>query len=166
MTTTQKTFAMYGACHRCGGFARAFARHTHVAAGKCLACNGGLRENIVRPMSRLSDYRHPTSRATDIAIIAAVLEDISSASDEPLFNLPTRRADDVARIVAATLSVADADVRARAYAAVTTRIRQSRDAQTAVTELRAIDCAIAEATGLAVADVAAWASGATKSAAA
>lgn len=64
-----------------------------------------------------------------------------------------------ARMVAAILSQTDADVRARAYAAITAKIRQTRETTAAAREIQSLDCAISDATGIEVADVAAWARG-------
>lgn len=155
--TTQTTFATYDACFRCGGFRNAFAKHTHIVAGKCLRCAGGLRESTTRPVSQLATYRQPGSRATHIAVIARVLEDIAAPSGESPWNWPTRREDDNAKLLAAMLSQADADVRARGYAAVVSRIAQTMSTDAAARELRLLHTAISEATGIPAHDVKAWA---------
>ena len=159
MTIQQTTFAMFSECFRCHGFVNAFSRHAHIVGGKCLSCNGGLRSMAVKSIDRLATYRTPSSRATDIAVISRILEDVSSPSSDSPFHWPTRRADDNARMVAAILSQADADVRARAYAAITAKIRQTRETTAASREIQALDCAISDATGIEVAGVATWARG-------
>ena len=163
--TTATTFAMFTECLRCAGFKRAFANMKHVNGGRCLRCNGSMREVIVKPVERMDTLGARLSRAEAVRVIAHALGTIGancerSASGEKVspFGFTYHVGTDVWNVLADALSRCDATVRARGYRAAVVRI-EGLDWKkgTAEARVRALDECIARATGVALADVTTWA---------
>ena len=69
------TFTFICECFRCNGFKGAFLPFSGVNEGRCLRCNGGLRDVCTKPIARLEEYEPGAAkrRADTIATIAKVL---------------------------------------------------------------------------------------------
>jgi hypothetical protein len=163
--TTATTFAMFTECLRCAGFKRAFANMKHVNGGRCLRCNGTMREVIVKPVERMDTIGARLPRAEAVRVIAHALGTIGAASarDEhgariSPFGFASYRGTDVMDVLADALSRCDATVRARGYRAAVVKIEGiDWKKGTAEARVRCLDECIARATGVALADVTAWA---------
>jgi hypothetical protein len=163
--TTATTFAMFTECLRCAGFKRAFANIKHVNGGRCLRCNGTMREAIIKSVDRMDAIGARLPRAEAVRIIAHALSTIGAACERNArgekvspFNFTYHVGTDVWNVLADALSRCDATVRARGYRAAVVKI-EGLDWKkgTAEARVRCLDECIARATGVALADVTAWA---------
>lgn len=126
----QTTFTMYTECQRCSGFKRAFDPFHHVNGGRCLRCNGTLRDTRHLPMARLASI-YPDARARAIEGIKTVLDmvgaDATRGADGKRvseFGFTYRRPADQAGVFCSALSIAPADVRTRGWAAFAAKCRR------------------------------------------
>ena len=129
MNTTQTHFTIVTECQRCSGFKRAFDPFHHVNGGRCLRCNGALRDVRHLPMARLAAI-YPDARAVAIASIKGVIDlvGVSAVRDEggkrvSEFGFAYHRKGDDASVFCAALSIAPADVRARGWSALSAKCR-------------------------------------------
>jgi hypothetical protein len=165
MTITAATFAIFTECHRCAGFKHAFANKRHVNDGRCLRCNGTMRETIVKPVDLMDTIGVRLSRADAVRVIALALNTIGApcqrnARGEKVssFGFTYHRGTDAWDVLADALSRCDATVRARGYRAAVVKIEGTEWKRgTAEARVRYLDECIARATGVAVTDVTAWA---------
>jgi hypothetical protein len=165
MTITAATFAIFTECHRCAGFKRAFANMRHVNGGRCLRCNGEMREVSVKPVDRMDTMGMRLTRTDAVRIIARALNAIGAACERDArgekvspFGFTSHRGTDVWNVLADALSCCDATVRARGYRAAVVKIEGTEWKRgTAEARVRYLDECIARATGVALADVTAWA---------
>ena len=143
------------ACHRCVGFARAFETFRSVNGGRCLACDGALRN--ARTVPNASDTRTAAQRrAQAIADIKLALACVGAPKPVASpWGYPTRRSDDTFLHIAAALSIAPNDVRVRGWAAVTSALRACKGdrAERMIGRLRT---RAAEFSGQQGADISAW----------
>jgi hypothetical protein len=131
MTTTATTFTSFGECFRCHGFRRAFSTFS-VNGGRCLRCNGRLREEITKPVARMSEFYPDAAarRAESIATIAKALELIGA---DVLRDEKGRKVSawyfaycvmgDDFRVLCAALTIAPEAVRVRGWSAFTAKAR-------------------------------------------
>jgi hypothetical protein len=159
------TFAMFTECIRCAGFKRAFSNIKHVNGGRCLRCNGTMRDFTVRPVERMDTIGARLPRAEAVRVIAHALGTIGAACERTergekvsLFGFTYHNSTDTWHVLADALSRCDATVRARGYRAAVTKI-EGLDWKkgTAEARVRCLDECISRATGIALADVTAWA---------
>jgi hypothetical protein len=128
---TATTFTIHTECFRCNGFKRAFSTFS-VNGGRCLRCNGSLRETVTKPIERLVEFKGDaaTRRADSIATIAKALSLVGqpatrSAEGKKIsdWGFAYRVESDTIRIFASALTTAPADVRARGWAAFSATAR-------------------------------------------
>ena len=165
MTLTADTFMIFADCHRCAGFRNAFATMRHVNGGKCLRCDGAMREVIVKPVDRMDEIGMRLPRAEAVRVIAHALSTIGAPCERnelgekvSPFGFTTHRGTDVWGVLASALSRCDATVRARGYRAAVVKIEGAAwERGTAESRVRHLDACIAQATGIDAADVTDWA---------
>lgn len=170
MNLAAATFSIITECPRCAGFERAFSGKGHINRGLCLRCDGTLRSVIVRPVADMVEM----PRAEAVRVIQIVLASIGAPAprDESgrtvsPFGFECYGAMDVMLMAASVLSRCDSTVRARAYAAITAKIRSTAwRTGTAEDRVDLLDGKIADSTGLAIDDVAEWANATRATAAA
>lgn len=153
-------FLMFCLCFRCSGYAGAFQRFA-VNDGRCLRCNGALRERITKPLARLAEF-YPDARARSIATLTRCLaltgapmeRDARGRKVSP-WGFPTHRAGDNELVLIAALTIAPADVRARFWRAFVTKVRATLPtrADKILASMPRLTCHYA---GLAPEDFAAW----------
>lgn len=157
----QTHFTIYTECQRCSGFRRAFSPFANVNGGRCLRCNGTLRDTRHLPMARLAAI-YPDARAVAIASlqhgIAMVGTEIARGEDgkpRSEFGFAYRQKADQAGVFCAALSIAPADVRVRAWSALSARVRATlpERAERLLTGWRAMAARFA---GLSPESVGAW----------
>jgi hypothetical protein len=129
---TATTFTLYGECFRCHGFRRAFATFSHTNGGRCLRCNGALREPITKPLWRLEEFEGSAAkrRADSVAIIAKVLARVGEPAMRDAqgkkaseWGFAYRVKSDTLCIFVSALTIAPADVRVRGWAAFCAKAR-------------------------------------------
>ena len=165
MTIDAATFAIFTECFRCAGFKRAFANMKHVNGGRCLRCNGEMRNLIVKPVERMDEIGMRLTRAEAVRLIAHALETIGvpcakreNGEKVSPFGFAYHHHMDTWRALASYFSCCDATVRARGYRAAVVKIESIEWKKgTAEARVRALDECIARATGIALADVTTWA---------
>lgn len=165
MTIDAATFAIFTECFRCAGFKRAFANMKHVNGGRCLRCNGTMREMTVKPVERMDTIGARLPRAEAVRVIAHALGTIGASCERSErgekvspFGFTYHVGTDVWSVLADALSRCDATVRARGYRAAVVKIEGIEWKKgTAEARVRALDECIARATGIALADVTTWA---------
>lgn len=126
------TFVMICECFRCAGFRSAFAPFSGINSGRCLRCNGGLRDVVTKPLARLEEYEPGAAkrRADSIATIAKVLgligrevtRDASGRMVSPWGFAYRLKGDDMA-VFCAALTIAPPAVRTRGWAAFCAKVR-------------------------------------------
>lgn len=126
---TQTHFTIFTECQRCSGFKRAFAPFHGVNGGRCLRCNGALRDVRHLPMARLAAI-YPDARAVAIRSIKEIIDMVGVAGSRDADG--KRLSDhgfayhckgDDASVFCAALSIAPADVRVRGWAALAAKCR-------------------------------------------
>lgn len=129
---TATTFTLFGECFRCHGFKHAFETFSHMNDGRCLRCNGALREPVTRPLHMLEEFEGPAAkrRADSIATIAKVLARVGEPAMRDAqgkvmseWGFAYRVKSDTLCIFVSALTIAPADVRARGWAAFTKKAR-------------------------------------------
>lgn len=159
----QTTFTSFGECFRCHGFRRAFSTFS-VNDGRCLRCNGRLREEITKPVERMAEF-HPDAaarRAESIATIAKALEFIGAPvpRDEKgrkvsPWHFAYRVTGDDLRVLCAALTIAPEAVRVRGWRAFTVKGRATLGDR--AEKVIAAGCRIvAEYAGMPEGEVAGW----------
>ncbi len=126
------TFTFICECFRCAGFKTAFTPFSHTNGGRCLRCNGGLRDVCTKPLSRLEEYEPGAAkrRADTIATIAKVLGimgeprqvDANGKAVSPWGFVYRMKGDDM-MVFAAALTMAPEAVRVRGWAAFCAKAR-------------------------------------------
>ena len=139
------TFTFICECFRCNGFKGAFLPFSGVNEGRCLRCNGGLRDVCTKPIARLEEYEPGAAkrRADTIATIAKVLDlvgapiarDAKGHKVSP-WGFAYRLVSDDMMVFAAALSMAPEAVRVRGWAAFCAKARETMDAERAERVIR------------------------------
>lgn len=155
------TFTTICECFRCGGFKDAFTHLRLVNDGKCLRCDGKLRDVVTRPVAELAAY-YPDAealRAETIATIAKVLTVIGKAATVDakgkrvsVWGFAYHAKGDDALMFCAALSRAPEDVRRRGWAAFvrTVNAEMPQRAEKIIAQARA---RVAQFTGLHAVDL-------------
>lgn len=165
MTLAAATFAIFTECHRCAGFRNAFAAMRHVNGGKCLRCDGAMRDVIVKPVDLMDEIGMRMTRGEAVRAISKALECIGTpcarsprgGKVSPL-GFTAHKGTDVWFWLASVFSTCDPIVRARGYRAAVVKIEGVEWTRgTAEDRIRYLDACIAQATGIDAADVTDWA---------
>ncbi len=148
------TFTFICECFRCAGFKTAFTPFSHTNGGRCLRCNGGLRDVCTKPLSRLEEYEPGAAkrRADTIATIAKVLGimgeprqvDANGKAVSPWGFVYRMKGDDM-MVFAAALTMAPEAVRVRGWAAFCAKARATlgERAERVIRKTRALAAAYA-----------------------
>lgn len=157
----QTQFLMYCLCFRCSGFAGAFTCFSGVNEGRCLRCNGALRDRVVKPLARLAEF-YPDARARSIATLTRCLAITGVAMERDArgrkvspWGFPTHVRGDNQLVLVAALSIAPAGVRARFWRAFETKVRTTLPTR-AEKILASVPRLVCHYTGLAPEEFAAW----------
>ena len=148
------TFTFICECFRCNGFKGAFLPFSGVNEGRCLRCNGGLRDVCTKPIARLEEYEPGAAkrRADTIATIAKVLgimgaPRMTDANGKPVspWGFTYRVKGDDMMVFAAALSMAPEAVRVRGWAAFCAKARATlgERAERVIRKTRALAAAYA-----------------------
>ena len=156
MTVTARTFAVFAECPRCNGLKHAFATFP---TGLCFACGGSLRKTWVRPVGQLSE-RTREQFAGDLASIKRAVDAVGAPREKGRGNSRWGFTDpspvDTLMVFVECVSRAEANVRARAWAAWCKAAEEKLSAERAAKLREATINHLSECTGIPLADVPAW----------
>lgn len=161
--TTAPSFTFICECFRCHGFKRAFSTF-RINDGRCLRCNGTLRDIVTKPAHRMDEY-FPASerRARAIATIAKVLGMVGVDAKRDSkgvrvsdWGFAYAKKNDECLIFAAELTTAPEDVRRRGWSAFCAKARASFGAERAEKLINATRARVIAFSGLTAETVGAW----------
>ena len=163
-TITAPTFTFICECFRCAGFKRAFSTFRGVNDGRCLRCNGTLRDLVTKPTHRMDEYLPAGERRTTaIATIAKVLSMVGADAkrDEKgarmsEWGFTYARKNDDCLIFAAALTTSPDDVRRRGWVAFCAKARAKFPADRAEKLIAATRTRVVAFSGLTSETVGAW----------
>lgn len=161
--TTAPSFTFICECFRCGGFKHAFSTSS-ANGGRCLRCNGTLRDIVTKPAHRMDEYIPASERrARAIATIAEVLGmvGVDAKRDEKgarvsEWGFAYARQNDECLIFAAQLTTAPEDVRRRGWSAFCAKVRAAFDTERAEKLISATRARVVTFSGLTTETVGAW----------
>lgn len=161
--TTAPAFTFICECFRCAGFKRAFSTF-RVNDGRCLRCNGTLRDIVTKPAHRMDEYLPASERrAQSIATIAKVLSMVGADAkrDEKgrrmsEWGFTYAQKNDDCLIFAAALTTSPDDVRLRGWSAFCAKARAKFPAERAEKLIVATRNRVIAFSGLTPETVGAW----------